>query len=123
MNKTRMIRVNEEIKREVSEIIRSEIKDPRAGVMTTVVKVDTTNDLKHSKIYVSVLGGEKEKSDTMEGLLNATGFIKKRLAERLNLRNTPNLKFILDESAEYSIKIHGLLNELNARGSSEGDKL
>jgi len=111
--KNRMFRINDEILREVANIIRLEIKDPRVGSMTTVVKVDTTNDLKQCKIYVSILGEKEQKEEVMEGLTNASGFIRKQLAERINLRNTPEIKFILDESLEYSIKISKLINEVN----------
>lgn len=115
----RMIRINDEILREVANIIRLEIKDPRVATITTVVKVDTTNDLKHCKIYVSILGEKEQKEEVMEGLRNAAGFIRKQLAQRINLRSTPEIKFILDESLEYSIKINKLLNEVN---KPEGSK-
>ena len=115
MNNARMVRVNEEILKEVVEIIRNEIKDPRVSSMTTVTKVDTTNDLKHCKIYVSVLGDDKQKKDAIEGLTSASGFIRKTLASNINLRYTPNLKFVLDESAEYSIRISKLIDEANKK--------
>ncbi|WP_250278493.1 30S ribosome-binding factor RbfA [[Clostridium] colinum] len=112
-NNTRMIRINDEIKRELSEIVRSELKDPRIGVMTSILKVETTNDLKYCKVYVSVLGDEKQKSDVIEGLKNASGFIRKQVAMRINLRNTPQFKFEIDDSLEYSIKISKLIDEVN----------
>lgn len=112
-NNNRMIRINDEIKRELSEIIRSELKDPRVGVITSVLNVETTNDLKYCKVFVSVLGDEQKKEEVMEGLKNASGFIRKQIAQRINLRNTPELKFILDNSLEYSIKISKLINDIN----------
>ena len=112
-NNTRMIRINDEIKRELSEIIRSELKDPRIGVMTSVLKVETTNDLKYCKVYVSVLGDDDKKAEVIEGLKNASGFIRKQVATRINLRNTPQFKFELDNSLEYSIKISKLIDEVN----------
>jgi len=112
--KNRMIRINDEILREVANIVRSEIKDPRVTSMTTVVKVETTNDLKHCKVFVSILGEKQEKAEVLEGLKNASGFIRKRLAEKINLRSTPEVKFILDESLEYSIKISKLISEVNS---------
>ncbi len=112
-NNTRMIRINDEIKKEVSEILRGELKDPRVGAMTSVIKVETTSDLKYCKLYVSVMGDDDQKQDVMQGLKNAAGFIRKTLAERINLRNTPELKFILDDSIEYSIKMSKLIDELN----------
>lgn len=108
-----MIRINDEIKKEVSEIIRSELKDPRVATITSVIKVETTNDLKYCKIFVSVLGDEEQKKEVMEGLKNAAGFIRKQIAERINLRNTPEIKFILDDSLEYSIKISKIINDIN----------
>lgn len=112
-NNNRMIRINDEIKKEISEILRSGLKDPRVSSMTSVVKVETTNDLKHCKVSISVLGGEKEKKDALEGVKNAAGFIRKQLAEKINLRNTPELKFILDDSLEYGIKMVKLIEEVN----------
>lgn len=112
-NNNRMIRINDEIKREVSEIIRSELKDPRVGVITSVLKTETTNDLKYCKIYISILGDDDKKREVMEVLKNASGFIRKSLAAKINLRNTPELKFILDDSLEYSIKISKIIDEIN----------
>ena len=113
----RMIRINDEIKKEVSEIIRSELKDPRIGLITSVLKVETTNDLKYCKIYVSILGDDEKKGETIEGLKNASGFIRKQIATRINLRNTPELKFILDNSLEYGFKISKIIDDIN--GSSD----
>ena len=115
MNSSRMIRVNEEILKEASQIIRGEIKDPRVTSMITVTRVDTTNDLKYCKIYVSVLGDDKSKKDAIEGLTSASGYIRKRLATTVNLRTTPSIKFVLDDSVEYSIKISELIKEANNR--------
>lgn len=112
-NNTRMIRINDEIKKELSEIIRSELKDPRIATMTSVLKVDTTNDLKYCKVYISVLGDEKQKEDVMIGLKNASGFIRKQVATRINLRSTPQFKFEIDDSLEYSIRISKLIDEVN----------
>ncbi len=116
-NNNRMIRINDEIKREVSEIIRSELKDPRIGLITSILKVETTNDLKYCKIYVSILGDDEKKGETIDGLKNASGFIRKQIAARVNLRNTPELKFILDNSLEYGFKISKIIDDIN--GSSD----
>lgn len=112
-NNTRMIRINDEIKRELSEIIRSDLKDPRVSVMTSVLKVDTTNDLKYCKVYISVLGDENQKAEVLTGLKNAAGFIRKQVATKINLRSTPQFKFLIDDSLEYSIKISKLIDEVN----------
>ncbi len=112
----RIVRINDEILREIANIIEFEIKDPRVLKMTSVVKVETTNDLKHCKVFVSILGDEKEKTEAINGLKSAAGFIRKELARRINLRNTPELKFMLDESTEYSIKMAKLIAEANKEG-------
>ncbi len=112
-NSTRMIRINDEIRKEVSEILRSELKDPRIGTITSVLKVETTNDLKYCKVYVSILGDEDKKKETIEVLKNASGYIRKLIAERINLRCTPEFKFILDDSLEYGIKISKLIDEIS----------
>lgn len=109
----RMTRINDEIKKELSEILRSELKDPRNSVMTSVLKVETTNDLKHCKVFISVLGDDKQKSDALEGLANASGFIRKNVAQRINLRCTPQFKFVLDDSLEYSVHISKLISEVS----------
>ena len=105
---TRMIRINDEIKKEVSTILRGELKDPRVGVITSVLKVDTTNDLKYCKIFVSILG-----DDEMQVLNRASGFVRSLIAKRINLRVTPEIKFILDDSLEYSFKIDKIIREIN----------
>lgn len=115
---TRQIRINDEILRETATIIRSELKDPRIGVMVSVTKVDTTSDLKYSKIFVSVLGSDEVKKETMEGLKSCSGFIRKELARRINLRNTPELKFVLDDSLDKSFKIDQLIREANSNNNS-----
>lgn len=120
-NNTRITRINDEILREISEIIRSEVKDPRIQAMTTVIRVDTTQDLKFCKVYVSVFGNDEEKKNVMQGLKNAGGFIRHLIAERVNLRNTPELIFKLDDSVEYSIKMTKLIDEIS-KSSHEGDE-
>ncbi len=114
-NSTRQIRINDEILKETAIIIRSELKDPRISGMVSVTKVDTTADLKYSKIYISVLGSDKAKDETMDGLKSCSGFIRKELARRINLRNTPELKFILDDSLDTSFRIDALLKEANSK--------
>ena len=112
-NQTRMSRVNDEIFKEVSQIIRGELKDPRIGAMTSVVRVETTQDLKYCKIYVSVLGDAAQKESVMKGLKNAGGFIRHLVAERVNLRLTPELSFKLDESAEYAVRMNQLIEQIS----------
>lgn len=109
----RMIRINDEIKRELSEIIRADLKDPRVGVITSVIKAETTNDLKYCKVYVSILGDEEKKKEVMSVLKGASGFMRSLIARRINLRITPELNFILDDSLDYSFKIDKILKEIN----------
>ncbi len=112
-NSNRIIRINDEIQKEVSEIIRSDLKDPRIGVITSVLKVDTTSDLKYCKVYVSVLGDEDKKAEVLEVLKKAAGFIRSLIANRINLRVTPEFTFILDDSLEYSFKIDKIIKDIN----------
>ena len=111
-NNTRISRINDEIFKEVSQIIRGELKDPRVGAMTSVVRVETTPDLKYCKIYVSVLGDDTQKESVMKGLKNASGFIRHQIAQRVNLRFTPELTFKLDESAEYAVRMNQLMEQI-----------
>ena len=110
----RMTRVNDEITRELANIIRGELKDPRIGVMTSVLRVETTQDLKYCKVFVSVLGNDEEKQAAMKGLKSASGFMRHLLAERINLRITPELTFKLDDSVEYGIKMSKLIEQISA---------
>lgn len=106
-------RVAEEIKKELSMIIRDDVKDPRISDMLSIVKVDVSRDLSYAKIYVSVLGSDEEKEETIEGLESASGFIRKELASILQLRHVPELTFVLDSSIEYSIHISKKIDELH----------
>ena len=111
-NNNRSGRINEAIKEEMASILRT-VKDPRIGIMTSVVKVDTSRDLNYCKIYYSVLGDKEERKKTKEGLQNAAGYIRRELAIRLNLRQTPELSFIEDDSIEYSIYLGEKLKEIH----------
>ena len=101
-----------EVQRELSEIIRTEIKDPRIHPMTTVVSAQVTPDLKYCKAYISILGDEEAGKSTIEGLKSAEGYIRRELARRVNLRNTPEIKFILDQSIEYGVNMSKLIDEV-----------
>ncbi len=111
-NQSRTARINDEIKKEISQLINYEVKDPRLEEFITVVRVDTTNDLSYSKIYVSVLGDEEKVKKVLEGLGSAKGFIKREIAKRINLRHTPELIFLADDSLEYSAKMNELFNKI-----------
>lgn len=104
-------RVAEQMKKEIGELITRKIKDPRIGFVT-VTDVQVTGDLQQATVYISVLGNEQEKQDTLEGLDQATGFIRSELGQRIRLRKTPEISFEFDESIEYGNKIEKLLKEI-----------
>lgn len=112
-NSIKNTRINGEVQRELSSLIRGEIKDPRINPMTSVVAVEVAPDLKSAKVYVSVLGDEESQKNTLAGLKSAEGFLRRELARTVNLRNTPELKFILDQSIEYGIRMSKLIDEVN----------
>ena len=121
-NSIKNTRINGEVLKELSLIIREEIKDPRIHMMTSVTAVEVAPDLKTCKAYISVLGDDKEKSDTIAGLRSTEGYIRRLLAKRLNLRNTPEIQFRLDESIEYGIHMSKVIREVNQEISeSEGE--
>ncbi|GAB7388260.1 30S ribosome-binding factor RbfA [Bacillaceae bacterium] len=112
MSKIRLQRVGEQIKKELSNLLQREIKDPRIGFVT-VTDVEVSGDLQQAKVYISVLGDEEQKASTLEGLAKATGFLRSEIGRRIKLRHTPQLIFKFDESIEYGNRIAALLNELN----------
>ena len=115
---TRMVRINDEIAREAANIIRFEMADPRVSTVVSVLRAETTADLKYCKIYVSMLGDEKQQKELFEALKSAAGFIRKRIAETIDLRNTPELTFVFDDSIEYAMRMYKLIDDVN-RGSDE----
>ena len=123
-NSIKNTRINAEVQRELSEIIRTEVKDPRlAAAMVSVVSVEVTPDLKYCKAYISVLGSDEAAKAVVEGLRSAVGYIRKELARRVNLRNTPEIKFILDQSIEYGVNMSHLIDEVtkDLRGEEPSD--
>lgn len=112
-NSIKLTRINNEFMRELSNVIRGEIKDPRINPMTSVVAVDVAPDLKHCKAYISVLGDKQSQEDTIKGLRSAEGYIRTLLAKRINLRNTPEITFIPDQSIEYGVNMSKLIDEVN----------
>lgn len=116
-NSIKNTRVNGEVQRELSRIINREIKDPRIHPMTSIVSVDVAPDLKSAKVYISVLGNEEEKDNTLKGLESAASYIRGLLAKTINLRNTPELNFILDQSIEYGVNMSKLIDEVNKNSS------
>lgn len=105
--------INEEVLRELSKIIREDVKDPRVSPMTSVTLVQVAPDLKTAKVYVSVLGDQEVGINTIRGLKSSAGFIRGRLAHGVNLRNTPELFFILDDSIAYGVHMSKLIDQVN----------
>ena len=118
-NSVKNYRINSEVARERSTIISREIKDPRIDPMTSVVRAEVTADLKYCKVYVSVLGDEEARKNTMAGLRSATPYIRHMLAETVNLRITPELNFIEDESIEYGVRMTNLIEKVTAKDRAD----
>jgi ribosome-binding factor A len=112
MKYKRSKRVQELLLEEISKLIQFELKDPRIG-FATLTGVNLTDNLKHARIYVSIIGDDVQKRDTLEGLQSARGFIRSWLGKNLNLRYIPELDFQLDETAENAQNISRLLNEIH----------
>lgn len=117
-NSIKNTRINGEVLKELSSIIRGEIKDPRIHPMTSVMAVEVAPDLKTCKAYISVLGNEEAKKATIAGLKSAEGYIRRQLAKNLNLRNTPEIRFILDESIEYGVNMSRMIDEVTRKDAS-----
>ena len=120
-NSIKNTRVNAEVLRELSNILRDGIKDPRVAPMTSVVAVEVAPDLKTCKAYISVLGDEKTQQDTIAGLKSAEGYIRRELARRVNLRNTPEIRFIADQSIEYGVNISRKIDEVTRGLNSDSE--
>lgn len=110
-NNTRLGRIDEEYRKEISQIISYELKDPNITGLISVTRVKVTNDLKYAKVSVSILNSKNVKN-TLAGLKKSSGFIRSELARRVNLRNTPELIFELDDSIEYGTRIDSILKEI-----------
>lgn len=109
----RIERINAEIKKQLAPIISEELSDPRIKGLVSIVKVDTDSDLSVCKVYLSVLGANGEEKQVVEAISNAEGYIKKLLKSRIILRSLPELRFYLDDSISYGIKISQILNNMN----------
>lgn len=120
-NSIKNTRINGEVHKELSQIISREIKDPRIHPMTSVVDVEVTPDLKMCKAYISVLGDKEAQEETLRGLESAVGFIRKELARTINLRNTPEIKFIMDQSIEYGVNMSKRIDDVNSK-IKDGDE-
>ena len=115
-------RVNGEVQRELSDIIRMDIKDPRIAPLTSVTDVEVTPDLKFCKVYISVLGDDETGAQTIQGLKRAAGYIRRDLGRRINLRNTPELNFVLDNSIAYGMAMSKKIEEVMAAQDGREDE-
>ena len=121
-NSVKSTRVNGEVQRVLAEIIRGDIKDPRISPLTSVVAVEVAPDLKTCKAWISVFGDEKAREDTYKGLKSAEGYIKNQLARIINLRNTPEITFIMDQSIEYGVNMSKKIDEVIGQMPERGDE-
>jgi ribosome-binding factor A len=126
-NSIKNTRINGEVQKVLSEIIRGEIKDPRIHPLTSVVTVEVAPDLKTCKAFISVYGDEEAQQNTITGLKSAVGYIRRQLAKELNLRNTPEITFILDQSIAYGVSMSRKIDEVmkdidpDGKGEEEND--
>lgn len=119
MAKYRSGRINEEIKKEVSEIIRNEVRDPRLTAMVSVTRVDVTKDLRYAKVFVSIFGNEEEKKSSLNALKNSSGFIRREVGHRVNLRFTPEITIELDNTIEHGMHINALIESIKEHKSND----
>ena len=111
-NSVKNTRINGEVQRVLAEIIRGGLKDPRISPWTSVVAVEVAPDLKSCKAWISVLGDEEVRKSTLQGLKSAEGFIRRELARTINLRNTPDITFVMDQSIEYGVNMSKLIDDV-----------
>jgi ribosome-binding factor A len=108
-------RINEEIKKDVSNTIQNKIKDPRKSAMVSVTKVDTTKDLSYTKIYVSIFGSEESKKETLQALKSSTGLMRKEIGAHVKLRHVPQVLIEVDETIERAIHLEGIFHQIKAK--------
>ncbi|MBQ9594174.1 MAG: 30S ribosome-binding factor RbfA [Lachnospiraceae bacterium] len=121
-NSIKNTRINGEVKKELSRLISQEVKDPRISPWTTVTEVEVAPDLKTARVYISVLGSEEEVAETKAGLKSAAPYLRSALAKSVNLLNTPELRFVMDQSIEYSIRMSQMIDEVNAEIREDSDE-
>ncbi len=122
MGKQRIDRLNSLLREVISEVIKRDVKNPQVSELVTVTRVEITKDLRQAKVYVSIIGSEKERKETLEALNSAAGFIGVHASKKVVLRFFPTLKFILDESVDHQMRIEELLNHINEEKRSRDDK-
>lgn len=117
----RVNRLNEEIKKIVSHLIQNELRDPRIAPMTSIVEVDVTRDLRYVSIYVSVLGNQEEKANTLEALKSSAGYVRREIGRQIKMRYTPEVLFKQDDSIERGVEMYHKISKLN-EGLSKGEE-
>ena len=121
-NSVKNTRINSEVQKALADMIRGDIKDPRIAPMTCVTAVEVAPDLKTCKVWISVLGDKEKRSETLAGLKSAEGYMRRQLAATLNLRNTPTLTFISDESTEYGMKMSQMIDDVMEQMPNRDDE-
>ena len=111
-NSIKNTRINGEVQKVLADIIRGQIKDPRISPVTSVVAVEVSPDLKNAKVWISTLGDEKAREDTLAGLKSAEGYIRNQHAKEINLRNTPQITFVMDQSIAYGVSMTRKIDEV-----------
>jgi ribosome-binding factor A len=122
MSVDRLSKLSEQIKKEISNIIQNDIKDPRVPILTSIMQVDITKDLRYAKVYVSIFGDEEKKIKCIEGLKSASGYIRKEVGSRMNIRYIPELLFEIDRSIEYGMHIDKVIKEMNKKDDTSPDR-
>lgn len=113
MTARRIERVNSLLKEVISDVVRNNVKNPHRSHMVSITRVDTSKDLHYAKVYISVIGTDHDKTETMKALASAAGFIAVQASKQVRLRYFPELRFILDDSAEQHARIEKILNEIH----------
>ena len=121
MSENRVRRVAEQIKKDISQIIGAQIKDPRIAGITSVTEVQLTRDLRYASVYVSIYGTDLEKEETLQTLIRASGYIRSEIGRRIRLRYIPEINFFLDNSIEYGVHIENVIKSLKKEEKSEND--
>jgi len=123
MSNLRTRRIEEEIRKTLSILLLEQVKDPRIGQLVSIVRVELTKDFRFAKTYVSIFGNEEEKKNTMDGLLNAAGFLRKGLGVSLKIRHIPQIQFKLDTSIDHSIHVAGILKKISQDRAEEAGEI
>lgn len=118
----RIGRLNEEIKKELSILIRKQIKDPRISEFVSITQVQTTNDLRYAKIFISVFGNKEQQSETLSGLKSASGYLRREIGKNIRLRYTPELLFEIDYSIEHGMHINEILKNLKKEDDNKNNE-